>query len=294
MDNRIKTTGEKIFTVVNSIIMLGMIFIMLYPMWHVLCASFSDAGMLLAHKGVILKPIGFSVEAYKAVAKNPIILSSYINTLFVVAAGLAINIVITSMTAYVLSRKNVYFQKGIMIFIIITMYISGGTIPFYFLVKGIGLEDSLWALILPTALSSYNMIITRSAFAAIPDSMEESAILDGAGHMRILFSIIFPLARATIAVVILYYAVSHWNSWFNAVLFINDRKKYPLQLVLREILIQNDTTSMSQGVSMEDQYSVAESIKYAVTMVATVPILCVYPFIQKYFESGVMLGAVKG
>ena len=124
--------------------------------------------------------------------------------------------------------------------------------------------------------------------------MEESARLDGAGHMRILFSIIFPLARATIAVIVLYYAVQHWNSWFNAVLFINDRNKYPLQLVLREILIQNDTSAMAQGVGMEDQYSVAESIKYAVTIVATVPILCVYPFIQKYFESGVMLGAVKG
>lgn len=294
MDRRIKTPGEKVFAVFNGLLMLFSIFIMLYPMWHVLCASFSDAGKLLAHKGMIFAPIDFSTEAYKAVAKNPMILSSYMNTIFIVVVGLIINVVITAMTAYVLSRKNLYFKKWIMILIVITMYISGGTIPFYFLVKGIGLEDSLWSLILPMALSSYNMIITRSAFEAIPDSMEESARLDGAGHMRILFSIMLPLARATIAVIVLYYAVSHWNSWFNAVLFINDRKKYPLQLVLREILIQNDTSNMAQGVGMEDQYSVAESIKYAVTIVATVPILCVYPFIQKYFASGVMLGAVKG
>jgi len=194
----------------------------------------------------------------------------------------------------VLSRKNVYFKKLITVLIVVTMYVSGGTIPFYFLVKGVGLEDSLWSVILPTAINTYNLIILKSSFASIPDSMEESARLDGAGHMRILFSIILPLARATVAVVVLYYAVEHWNSWFNAVLFLNDREKYPLQLILREILIQNDTSSMSRGVSMSDQFSIAESIKYAVTIVATVPILCVYPFLQKYFASGVMQGAVKG
>lgn len=294
MDKRIKTKGEKSFLVFNVLLMLLAIFIMIYPMWHVLCASFSDASLLLAHKGAVLLPKGFSIDAYVAVSKNPMILTSYMNTLFIVAVGLSINIVLTSMAAYVLSRKNLFFQRGIMVFIIVTMYISGGTIPFYFLVKGIGLEDSIWSMIIPSAINTYNLIITRSAFASIPESMEESARLDGAGHLKILFSIIFPLARATIAVIVLYYAVQHWNSWFNAVLFINDRNKYPLQLVLREILIQNDTSAMSQGVGMEDQYSVAESIKYAVTIVATVPILCIYPFIQKYFESGVMLGAVKG
>ena len=147
---------------------------------------------------------------------------------------------------------------------------------------------------MPTAINTYNLIILKSAFASIPDSMEESALLDRAGHMRILCSIILPLARATMPVVLLYYAVEHWNSWFNAVLFLNDREKYPLQLILREILIQNDTSSMAQGFSMSDQFSIAESIKYAVTIVATVPILCVYPFLQKYFASGVMQGAVKG
>lgn len=294
MDRRIKTRGEKIFGVFNGMIMLLASFVMLYPIWHVLCASFSNADLLLSHDGALFWPKGFSTLAYVQVSKNPMILRSYLNTIFVVAVGVSINVILTSMTAYVLSRKNVYFQKFITILIVVTMYVSGGTIPFYFLVKGVGLEDSLWALILPTAITTYNMIILKSAFASIPDSMEESARLDGAGHMRILFFIILPLARATLAVVVLYYAVEHWNSWFNAVLFINDRDKYPLQLVLREILIQNDTSSMSQGVSMSDQYSIAESIKYAITIVATVPILCIYPFLQKYFASGVMQGAVKG
>ncbi|MBE7055797.1 MAG: carbohydrate ABC transporter permease, partial [Ruminococcaceae bacterium] len=266
----------------------------IYPVWHVLCASFSDANLLMHHKGALFIPQGFSSAAYVQVSKNPMILKSYLNTIFIVFAGVTINMALTSMTAYVLSRKNVYFKKLITVLIVVTMYVSGGTIPFYFLVKGVGLEDSLWSVILPTAINTYNLIILKSSFASIPDSMEESARLDGAGHMRILFSIILPLARATVAVVVLYYAVEHWNSWFNAVLFLNDREKYPLQLILREILIQNDTSSMSRGVSMSDQFSIAESIKYAVTIVATVPILCVYPFLQKYFASGVMQGAVKG
>jgi len=294
MDNRIKSNGEKIFGVFNILVMLFFSLLMIYPMWHVFCASFSDSDMLLAHRGFILTPLGLSTAAYKAVGKNPMILSSYINTIFVLVVGLAINFVITSLTAYALSRNNVYFQRPIMILILITMYISGGTIPFYFLVKGLGLENSLWSLILPNALNTFNMIILKSAFSSIPESLEESARLDGAGHIKILFWIVLPLSRATLAVIILYYAVQHWNSWFNAMLFINDRGKYPLQLVLREILVQNDTTTMSQGLGMGEQYSAAESIKYAVTMVATVPILCVYPFLQKYFESGVLLGAVKG
>lgn len=294
MDRRIKTKGEKIFQVFNILIMLLSSFIMIYPIWHVLCAFFSDANLLLKHKGALFLPKGFSTAAYIQVSKNPMILKSYANTIFIVVFGVTVNIVLTSMTAYVLSRKNVYFKKLLTVLIIVTMYVSGGTIPFYFLVKGIGLENSLWSVILPTAINTYNLIILKSAFASIPDSMEESARLDGAGHMRILFSIILPLARATVAVVLLYYAVEHWNSWFNAVLFLNDREKYPLQLILREILIQNDTSSMAQGFSMSDQFSIAESIKYAVTIVATVPILCVYPFLQKYFASGVMQGAVKG
>lgn len=216
------------------------------------------------------------------------------NTIFVVVVGVFINLIMTSLGAYFLSRQNLRYQKIVMVMIIITMYFSGGMIPFYFTVTGLGLQNSLWALILPTAINTYNLIIMRTSFMSIPYSLEESAKLDGAGHFRILFFIVIPLSKSILAVMLLYYAVANWNSWFNAMLFLDDRSKFPLQLVLREILIQNDTTSMTQGVGGVDINAVGETIKYAVIVVATLPILCVYPFIQKYFVSGVMIGAVKG
>ena len=179
--------------------------------------------------------------------------------------------------------------------IMFTMIFSGGLIPFYIAVRDIHLTGSLWSLILPTAINTYNMIILRTAFAAIPDSLEESARIDGAGHMVILFRIILPLAKATLAVVALYYAVGIWNSWFNASLFLQGQAdKWPLQLVLRQILIVNDTNSMTIGASMGDREAIGESIKYAIIVISTLPILCIYPFVQKYFVKGVMIGAVKG
>ena len=172
------------------------------------------------------------------------------------------------------------------------MFFSGGMIPFYFAVKNLGLDGSLWALIFPSAINTFNLIIMRVSFASIPDSLEESARMDGAGHLTMLFRIVLPVSKATLAVICLYYAVSHWNAWFHAMLFLNDREKYPLQLILREILIQNDTSSMVTE-SAEQGY-IGETIKYAVIVIATVPILCIYPFLQKYFAKGVMIGAVKG
>ena len=179
-------------------------------------------------------------------------------------------------------------------FIIFTMYFSGGLIPSYLNVKSLGLDNTLWALILPNAMSAYNMIIMRTSFASIPDSLEESAKLDGANHFIIMCRIVIPLSGSIIAVIILYYAVTHWNSWFNAMIYLRDRTKYPLQLVLREILIQNDAGNMLDDFKALEQGSVAETIKYATIVVGTLPIMAVYPFLQKYFVKGVMIGAVKG
>lgn len=201
-----------------------------------------------------------------------------------------------TVAAYALSRKNIFWSAYIMIFIIITMYFSGGLIPTYLLVsQTLHLGNTYAALILPTAINTYNLIIMRTSFSSIPTSIEESAKLDGAGHWTILFRIVFPLSMPIIAVMILYYAVGHWNSWFPASIYIRERSKFPLQLILREILINNDTASMTMGESgASDQLSISESVKYAVIVFATVPILCVYPFLQKYFVKGVMVGAVKG
>lgn len=295
--NAIKISkGERIFDVFNFLFMIVMMIVMFYPMWHVVCASFSDARLLSAHSGLLLWPEGYSLTAYKLMAKNPMILRGYGNTMFILVFGLALNMIMTCLAAYVLSRKNVMLNKFFTVIIVFTMYFSGGLIPTYLNIIQLGLENTLWAVILPGAISTYNMIVMRTGFAAIPDSLEEAAKIDGASSLRVLWQIIIPLSKATIAVVCLYYAVTHWNSWFNAMLYLTDRKKFPLQLILREILIDNDTASMvnAMDVGVGDASFVGETVKYAVIIVSTVPILCLYPFIQRYFTKGVMVGAVKG
>lgn len=293
--NKIKVSASsRIFDVFNVLLMIAVVICTFYPMIHIVMASFSDGNLLLAHRGILLKPLDFTLGGYKMVFKDPMILRGYANTIFVVVAGTLISVLLTATGAYFLSRKNVMLQMPVMLYVMFTMFFSGGMIPFYFTVKDLGLYNSIWSLILPTAINTFNLIIMRTGFSAIPDSLEESAKLDGAGHLTILFKIVIPLAMPTIAVIILYYAVSYWNSWFNAMMFIQDRVKYPLQLVLRGVLMSNDTSAMTGGVTAVDKESVGESVKYGVIVVATIPILVVYPFLQKYFVKGVMIGAVKG
>ena len=293
--NKIKVSAlSRIFDVFNVLLRIAVVICTFYPMIHIVMASFSDGNLLLAHRGILLKPLDFTIGGYKMVFKDPMILRGYANTIFVVVAGTFISVLVTAMGAYFLSRKNVMLQTPVMLYVMFTMFFSGGMIPFYFTVKDLGLYNSIWSLILPTAVNTFNLIIMRTGFASIPDSLEESAKLDGAGHLTILFKIVIPLAMPTIAVIILYYAVSYWNSWFNAMMFIQDRVKYPLQLVLRGVLMSNDTSAMTGGVTAVDKESVGESVKYGVIVVATIPILAVYPFLQKYFVKGVMIGAVKG
>ena len=289
-----RSLGERIFEKFNILFMLLIAFIMVYPLLYVILASFSNPYELMGHTGLLLKPLGFSVQSYIMMSKNEMILLGYINTLIIVFAGTALNIFLTALGAYFLSLKGPMLKRPITLMIIITMYFSGGMIPFYFTVTDLGIDNSYLALILPTAINTFNLIVMRTAFEAVPNEMRESAYIDGAGDWRVLFQFILPLSKATVAVVMLYYMVGHWNSWFNAVLFINDRKLYPLQLVLREILIQSDTSSMKAGTLSDDEFAVSQTIKYAVTVVATIPILCIYPFVQRYFEKGVMLGGVKG
>ena len=289
-----RSLGERIFEVFNIILMIAIIIVMVYPLLYTIFASLSDANRLIAHDGILWAPLGFSTKAYVMMSKNSMILRGYMNTIFIVVVGTAINVILTSLGAYFLSTKGPMFKKAISILIVVTMYFSGGIIPMYFNVMNMGLGNSLFAVILPMAINTFNLIVMRSAFESIPQVLKEAAYLDGAGDWYVLFKVVLPLSKATIAVMILYYGVDHWNEWFNASLYLDDRNLYPLQLILREILVQNDTSSMSQGVMMEDQFAISETIKYAVTVVATIPILCVYPFLQKYFEKGVMLGAVKG
>ena len=224
----------KIFNLCNIVFMLAIATVTLYPLLYVAFASFSDSHRLMAHEGLLLKPLGFDVGSYRMVFKNPMILRGYINTVIIVLLGVTVNIILSSVGAYFLSRKNVLWKNAIMIMIVVTMYFNGGLIPFYLTVKALHLDNSYLALIFPVAINTFNLIIMRTSFASIPDSLEESARIDGASHFNILFRIIIPLSKATIAVMILYYSVGHWNSWFNAMIFIRKRELFPLQLILRK------------------------------------------------------------
>ncbi|MFB9274288.1 carbohydrate ABC transporter permease [Cohnella cellulosilytica] len=291
---REKGIFDRLFDVFVYTALSALVLATLYPLVYVLFASFSEPGEFITHKGFLWRPLGFNLGAYESVIRNPGILIGYRNTFFIVVAGVAVNLVMTALGAYVLSRKNVLWNNAIMFFIVFTMFFSGGLVPLYLIVKGVGLLDSLWSTIIPFAVGTFNLIIMRTSFMGIPDSLEESAKIDGANHATILLRIILPLSMPVIAVMILYYAVDKWNGWFYASIFIKSRDLYPLQLVLREILISNSTDSMTAGADAGDRFQIGETIKYATIVVATAPILFVYPFVQRYFVKGVMIGSLKG
>ncbi len=287
--------GERIFGVFNVIILSLFTIACLYPFWYVIVASFSESNLLMSHPEALMLPLGWSTEAYKFVFETKAIWTGYGNTIFYVVVGTAINIFMTLLAAYFLSRKNLPGKTFFTIFIMFTMYFSGGMIPGYLNIQDLHLYNTRWVLLLHGALSTYNLIIMRTAMSGIDDSLTESAMLDGAGHMTILWKILVPLCKATIAVLVLYYGVAHWNSWFPAFIYLDDDAKgktmQPLQIVLRRILILTDMTDTGGA---DDAAQIAETIKYATIIVSTVPILCLYPFLQKYFTKGVMVGAVKG
>lgn len=289
-----QSKGQRAFRIFNGTLLCLLSLATAYPIIFVLMASLSNPADFIAHRGLLLAPLGFSLEAYRLVLNNTMIISGYTNTLIIVTGGVALNLLMTSLGAYFLSRKGVLWRDPIMMMIVFTMFFGGGLIPFYLTVRGLHLDNTLWALIIPSAISTFNLIIMRTSFMGIPDEIEESARLDGASHLTILFRIVLPLSMPVVAVMILYYGVGHWNAWFHAMLFIQDRPLYPLQLVLREILVQNNTEAMLIGTDSFDRGLINETLKYAVIVVSTVPILVLYPFVQKYFAKGVMIGALKG
>lgn len=288
-----KSWGERIFDTGNVTFMLLVSFVSFYPLIYVLLASLSDPTAVAAHRGMMVYPVGFTLEAYENVFKNPSIVRSYMNTLIYVSAGTAINIFLTALGAYGLSRRDVMWKNTIMFLIVFTMFFSGGIIPSYILVDKLGLMNTYFALLLPNAISAFNLIVMRTAFQGIPYSLDESARIDGASDWKILFRIVMPLSLPVIAVMVLFYGVSHWNSWFGAMIYLQDRSLFPMQLILREILISNDTTSMTIDASAADVARIGQTIKYATIIIATLPVLMLYPFLQKYFVKGVMIGAIK-
>lgn len=291
-----KTTGKVVFDVFNAFILSFIAVACLIPLLHVLWASMSDPLILARHEGVIMFPLGSpTLKGYSLVFKNPNIVSGYGNTLLYVSTATTIGVLLSSIAGYVLSRKDILFRNQLMFFVTFTMMFSGGLIPFYMVVRNLGWIDKRVAVIIPACISVFNIIIMRTSMLGIPVSLEESAKLDGAGHLTILFSIFIPLSKAVIAVLVLFYAVGHWNSWFFAMIFLQTRTLFPLQLILREILIQNDISKVMASTGEVSQMDIYKPlVQYCTTVVATGPILAIYPFVQKYFVTGVMIGSIKG
>ena len=288
-----KSAGDRIFDIVNVLLVLLLTLIFLYPMWFVFVASISNPARLMVHTGIMLWPDGFSLEGYREVFTDPDVLTGYLNTLFYVGVGTVFSMFMTTLGAYVTSRKDFYFRKLMLPFIVLTMYVNAGLIPDFLLVRYLGLYNTRWALIFPAAIGTWNLIVMRTSFLQVPTGLEEWAKIDGAIHWTILWRIIFPVTKATFAVISLYYVVGKWNSWFNAMVYLQDRTKFPLQLFLREILVANSTSSEGMIGGGGEYYRLDQLIKYCTIIVSTVPVLCIYPFVQRYFIKGVMLGSLK-
>lgn len=289
-----KSRGDFLLDSIIMFVMILLIIVTFYPIWYVICASFSSSAAISTNPGKLFLPKNFSFGAYQKALEHPLIVSGFKNTLLVLAGALPLNIIMTLLCGYFMAAKNVFWKKYILAYLMFTMFFGGGLIPTYLNQKSLGLYNNLWALIIPGALSIYNAIICKTAIEAVPESLTESAHMDGASDFTVLFRIITPLIKPTLAVLLLYYGVGHWNSWFNASLYITKNELLPIQNILRAVLIANSNL-LNEGAANKDAMDTyAETIKYAAIVISTLPILCIYPFLQKYFVKGVMIGAVKG
>ncbi|MEK3722799.1 carbohydrate ABC transporter permease [Paenibacillus sp. FSL H8-0034] len=291
-----ESRGDRWFNIINYTFMALLLIIVLYPVIFVVSSSFSNKDAVSAGQ-VLLWPVGFSLEGYQAVFRDPAVLRSIAVSIGYTVAGTLINVTLTIMAAYPLSRRDLWGRNWLMGLFAFTMFFSGGLIPTYLLVKNLDLLNTPWALLLPTALSIWNMVITRTYFmTTIPDELLEAGQIDGCNDLIFLWKVVLPLSGPITAVIALYYGVEHWNQYFNALLYLKEPKLYPLQLVLREILIRSQMSSemMGDSAQMAEQAGLANLLKYSLIVVATAPLMLVYPYVQRFFVRGVMIGALKG
>jgi len=289
--------GDYIFDKFNELMMLLLIAVTLIPFLHVIFASFSSSTEVLKNRGIFLWPREFTLEAYRYALSHPVLIPSFFNTIYYAAAGTAIGLILMSMAAYAFTKRTFPGKKVFLFVIIFTMFFGGGMIPSYINIRSLGLIDSRLVMILPGCIGTWSIIILRTGFKQVPSSLCESAYLDGANDFVILFKIIIPLSKAMLAVVSLYSIVGYWNSWFPALIYLRDRSKYPLQMVLREIVIvgrMNEITNkLSEEIVSNKRAAMEEVIKYSTMVLTTGPIILVYPFLQKYFIKGVIVGSLK-
>lgn len=292
-------SSDKVFDTVNVVVMILLLFVFAWPLWFVIIASFSDPYAVWRGE-ILLIPKGINLDSYKEILRYKEIWIGYRNTIFYTVIGTLINLVMTVCAAYPISRKDFRARNFVMVLFMITMYFGGGLIPTYIIVKNLRMVNTVWAMIIPGAISVYNMLIMRSYFInSIPETLQEAAELDGANPLQYLIKVVLPLSKPVIAVLALNYAVGHWNDFFNALIYITDKELLPLQSFLRNLLITNTAANVGDSNSMNPEavqrkLYLAQTIKYSAIVVSTIPVLCIYPFVQKYFVKGVMIGAIKG
>ena len=288
------TAGDKVFHTITYILLGLLALIILYPVYFIIIASFSDPDAVLAGK-VVLFPVGINFDGYVKILERTDVWQGYLNTIIYTLATVVLSLVVTIPAGWALSRETLPGKKFWMVYFIIPMFFGGGLIPFYNVMSKLGLINSPWAVILPAILSVWNLFMTKTFFSSsIPNGLIEAATIDGANHFQAFGMIVLPLAKAVMAVMALYYAVGQWNSYFNAMIFLQDESMYPLQLVLKEILIATESTVGGSGETILEQYRMATQLKYVSVIVSSLPVLMLYPFVQKYFAQGVMIGSLKG
>jgi putative aldouronate transport system permease protein len=290
-----QTRGDRAFDILNYAMLFIILIIILYPLIFIISASISNPQAVNSGH-MLLLPKDITFLGYKKVFQNEDILIGYRNTIFYTIVGTSINLVMTILAAYPLSRRDLAGKNIVMVLLVVTMFFSGGLIPTYLLVKKLGMLNTIWVMVIPNAVSIWNIIIMRTFFQqSIPNEIQEAAAIDGSSDFHMLLKVILPLSMPIIAVMTLFYSVGHWNAFFNGLIYLTDQHLYPLQLILRQILIQNQMDNMAgSGESLTDQVLYAQTIKYAVVIVANLPILMLYPFLQKHFTKGIMVGAIKG
>ena len=286
--------SDKVCNIIVNIILAFFALIILLPLIHVLSSSFSSPEAVYRGE-VFLLPKDFSLKCYELVLKRSDIWVGYRNTIFYTIVGTLISLAVQMMAGYALSRKDLRFRTLINLIFIFTMFVSGGMIPTYLVVKGLGMLNTMWAVILPGCVSAYNIIIVRTFVnSSVPFELQEAAMIDGCGNLRLFFSVVFPLCTPIVAVMTLYSIVGYWNSYFNALIYITDSDKYTLQLVLQNILMQNETGTSGGSLSGGEQALLSEALKYSTIVVSSLPVLIMYPFFEKYFEKGMIVGSLKG
>lgn len=291
-----RSKEDKIFDLINIFLVAIMVILVVYPLYFIVIASISNPNLIYEGK-VWLLPKDITFEGYQRIFSDSKIWVGYKNSIIYTFIGTLVNVSCTLMAAYALSRRDLYGRNLIMFLFLFTMFFSGGLIPTYLVVKNLGLLNTMWALILPKAVAVWNVIVARTFFqTSIPNELLEAAKIDGCSDAKFFWKIVLPLSKPIVAVMVLFYAVGHWNSYFDALIYLNNEDLYPLQLILRNILIQNEasTQMMSDIDSLAAKQRVSELIKYGVIIVASIPLLILYPFVQKYFVKGVMIGGIKG